>query len=368
MTGALLIFPCLALLCAPALWIVLGRPRILTLDSAQPSPPSSISVIIPARNEEINIGNLLSSINAQCTAPLEVIVVNDGSTDRTSMIAQDHGALVIDAKPLPQDWKGKPWACQQGVDAAKGSSYLFLDADTSLSKNAISILGALTKKSKKVYSICPYHKIKKPYEQLSSFFNVLMLAGSNAFKLKDANNPALFGQCMLISREHYLQSGGHAAVKDKVLENFHLSAILKEIGIERECYMGKGIVNMRMFPNGFGELWSSWQKGFSNGAANADPQALLWSSVWISGLMFCVVSLLLLLTPYTSPMYHWFTGATYLIIMSQCMWAFRWAGSFSIINALFFPITLIFYQILFFTSIVNGRLGKKSRWKGREVS
>ena len=125
---------------------------------------------------------------------------------------------------------------------------------------------------------------------------------------------------------------------------------------------------MRMFPGGFRELWASWQKGFSGGAAHAAPRALLWSSVWISSLMFTIVSLCLLATPYATASYTYLTAAAYILGITQCHWAFRWAGSFSIYNALFFPVSLLFYQLLFFTSLVNRKRGNKTRWKGREVS
>ena len=369
MTTALLIFPAIAILCVPALWLVMGRPRFLTR-SLDEAPDTSISIIIPARNEETNIRHLLESIQEQATPPHQVIVVDDGSTDRTAAIAKELGAQVVPAKPLPDGWKGKPWACTQGVEAATGEWLLFLDADTRLTKQAIQSLSHLTSSPDSVYSICPYHTIKRPYEELSAFFNTLMLAGSYAFGLSDTakKDTALFGQCMLISKEHYQQVGGHTSVRNEVLENFHLSSHLKKLGIHRTCYLGKSIITMRMFPGGLKELWASWQKGFSNGASNAAPRALLYSSIWISGLMFTLVSLFLLLTPYTSPPYYYLTMSAYIIGAVQCYWVFKLAGSFSLLNALLFPISLTFYQVLFFSSIIARKQGKQTQWKGRNIN
>lgn len=369
MTVAILIFPVIALLSAPALWLVLGKPRVLKPPAARDTGNTcDITIIIPARDEEHNIANLLDSINQQQTRPGEVIVVNDSSSDNTAEVARQRGATVIDAQPLPENWKGKPWACHQGAQATNGSWLLFLDADTQLESGAMETLRQLTHHPEKVYSLCPYHRIRLPYEELSAFFNVLMLAGSNAFGSPNKNNPSLFGQCMLISREHYEQSGGHNTVKDQVLENFHLSQRLHALGIERECFMGKGVISMRMFPGGFPDLWASWQKGFSDGAAHVTPRALIWSSVWISGLMFTLVSLIVLTTPYTTAPYVYLTGAAYLLGVAQCLWAFHWAGSFSMVNALLFPISLLFYQLLFFTSLIKRRLGRSTEWKGRSVN
>lgn len=364
----MLILPIIALLCSPAIWMVLGRPKYAHSQETSNQSPRAISVIIPARDEEQNINNLLQSLEEQNHKALEIIVVNDSSTDRTAEVAMQLGATVIDAEPLPDGWNGKPWACHQGARHAQGDWYLFLDADTTLAPNALESLEQLTHTPHKVYSICPYHHVERPYEELSAFFNVLILAGSNAFGTADSDNPSLFGQCLLISRQHYSRSGGHETVKGKVLENFHLSARLNELSIKRQCFMGKDTVAMRMFPNGFPELWTSWQKGFSSGAAHTAPKALLWSSVWISGLMFTLVSLGLALTPYSTPTYLSFTAIAYFVGVMQASYAFRLAGNFSYLNALLFPVSLIFYQCLFFTSLIQKKRGKPTQWKGRNVN
>lgn len=364
----MIILPIIAMLCAPALWMVLGRPRYLRPVNKGTASDNTISVIIPARNEENNIQQLLRTLQAQELRPLEIIVVNDQSSDGTAKVSRQLGATVIDAPPLPAGWNGKPWACQQGAEHAVGDWLSFLDADTLLEKNAFRSLQHLSQDTSTVYSICPYHRTVRLYEQLSAFFNVLMLAGSNAFGMKDLDNPALFGQCLLISRQHYNQADGHRTVKDKVLENFHLSARLNELGIRRQCFMGKNTISMRMFPNGFNELWRSWQKGFSAGAAHTEPKALFWSSVWISGLMFTLVSTPLALTTYSNTSYLVLTSIAYFLGVIQTIYAFRLAGNFSFVNALLFPIALLFYQLLFLASCVKQKCGTQTKWKGRNVN
>ncbi|MBT8036458.1 MAG: glycosyltransferase [Verrucomicrobiae bacterium] len=370
---AIVIFPILAILCAPAIWCVLGRPHRLPLpqkSESKPSKPIRISIIIPARNEEENIGKLLKTINHQSQPPYEVIVVNDGSSDQTASVAEQLGARVINAAPLPDGWNGKPWACQQGAGAATGQWFLFLDADLALEKRTISTLAGLCDQPDKVYSVCPHHGIEKTYEELSVFFNILMLAGVNAFgpEKQATNNSALFGQCMLISRDHYQSVGGHAEVKDKVLENFYLANRLKALGITRSCFLGKGFITMRMFPHGIGELWAGWKKGFASGAANTPRYALVASSIWISSLMLTLVSAALTLTPYASAPFMILAATAYLIHVGQCLYAFKSAGTFSVWNAVFFPLSLLFYLTLFFYSILDQKRGKTTQWKGRAVS
>ena len=375
---AMLVMPVMAILFAPAIWFLLGRPRFLSSLPPAEKPgkaSAAISVIIPARNEEANIARLLESIQQQSSQPLETIVVNDGSTDNTASIASQLGARVINVEALPDGWMGKPWACQQGAHAANaansatGDWLLFLDADLILEPSALHALIQVCAGSDQVHSVCPHHVIKHPYEQLSAYFNVLMLAGVNAFGIgKSAtDNAALFGQCLLISQKHYQQVNGHETVKDKALENFHLARQFKQHGIPCSCYLGKGLIHMRMFPNGIGELWSSWKKGFTSGAAHTAPRALLLSSLWISGMMLTIVCLILSFTSYVSNLFILVTALAYLIYACQSLLVFKLAGTFSAWNALFFPLSLLFYQTLFFSALIDKKRGKTTNWKGRAV-
>jgi 4,4'-diaponeurosporenoate glycosyltransferase len=377
MIAAMLVLPGLAIILAPAIWLILGRPRILPIAKLETppedqgeKPSSSISIIIPARNEQNNIVSLLESINQQSLRPAEVIVVDDHSSDDTASIASSLGARVISAEPLPDGWMGKPWACQQGAESAhRGNRLLFLDADLTLEPEAIASLQQLANTTSGVHSVCPYHQTKQAYEQLSAFFNVLMLAGVNAFGRREAstNQSALFGQCMMISTEHYQQVNGHSSVKDKTLENFHLAKELHRLNISCSCYLGKESINMRMYPSGLHELWQSWKKGFSGAASHTSGNTLLISSLWITSMMLTIVCLIALLSMQCSPLFATITTAAYIIHWLQCSIVFKLAGQFSLLNALLFPISLLFYQVLFFSSVIDKKRGKSTNWKGREV-
>ena len=137
MTGALAIGWSLF---AAAAWLLIRyRQRgVVTLEPASDAAATTVSVIIPARDEERSIGRCVSSLLGQDHAPLEVIVVDDGSTDRTAAIAGEAGATVVTAPPLPDGWTGKPHACAIGADAASGDWLLFVDADTVAEPGLIS--------------------------------------------------------------------------------------------------------------------------------------------------------------------------------------------------------------------------------------
>lgn len=370
----LLILPVLAIILPAALIMVLGKPRYLRQvprPSTRSEQPPSISVVVPARNEENNISQLLDSLKPEWTLLHEVIVVDDESEDLTASLAKESGAKVVTSEPLPDDWKGKPWACLQGAVAAEGEWLLFLDADVRLHPGALRKILDLIEigDTNTAYSIYPYHAIEKPYEELSAYFNSLMVAGIGAFGHAelDGRDPALFGQCLLIPKRLYLLIDGHAAVKDKVLENFHLAKHLKKAHGRCLCYLGEDLVSMRMFPNGYKELWSSWKKGFAAGAAHTDVNALIFSSAWIAGGMFSILSMCIGLTAWATPAFVIFTIISYVVNVLAAFWAFQIAGRFSMWNAALFPISLIFYQALFAKSFIDRKKGLKTTWKGRPV-
>lgn len=307
-----------------------------------------LSIIIPARNEEHNLPALLASLEAQPGRPHEIIVVDDGSTDRTAEIATQSGANVISSKPLPVGWRGKTWACHQGAEAASGALLCFLDADTSFEPGGLArVLGSYDGGA---FSVGPWHAIRKPYENLSLFFNLNMVAGT-------APN-GLFGQMLLVEHENYLRVGGHEAVRGKILENFELATHFREAGITVRGVAGKGVLSFRMYPNGLGELIEGWTKGFASGADRTPRGILTLIILWMIGLMIAPIALL------ASGMdLRW--ALVYLACVTQVAWFARMAGDFQWHAALFYPVPLVFFFGLFTRSAM--RSGKKVTWKGREI-
>ena len=341
------------------------RLRLLPQENGA-TEPLRVSIVVPARNEEGNLSRLLPSINGQRFAPHEVIVVDDQSTDGTRQVAEGLGARVITGQALPDGWYGKPWACHQGAGASSGDWLLFLDADLELEPDALERLVRLAhEKPEAVVSVCPWHRIEKPYEELSVFFNLLMLGGIGAFTWRgdEAKGIGLFGQLMMLSKATYRQLGGHEAVKKTVLENFHLSKRCEDLGVPRRCFGGKGGVSMRMFPGGFKELVDSWAKGFSSGAGLTPAMALLLSSVWLTGLMMLTVCVFLMMFGHGVLA----VSFSYLAVAVPMIWLFRQAGGFSPLNALLFPLSLLFYQGLFAVAVMKKRRKTPTQWKGRDV-
>jgi 4,4'-diaponeurosporenoate glycosyltransferase len=311
-------------------------------------PADELSIIIPARNEQHNLPVLLASLAAQPIRPREIIVVDDGSTDRTAEIAAATGARVLVSKPLPDGWRGKTWACHQGAEAATGRLFCFLDADTSFDPGGLARV--LDGYAGGAFSVGPWHAIRKPYENLSLFFNLNMVAGTAP--------DGLFGQMLLVERDHYQLAGGHEAVRGKILENFGLAAHFRDAGVPVRGVAGRGALSFRMYPDGLGGLIEGWTKGFASGAGRT-PRGVLWTIIlWMIGLMIAPIALV------ASGMNPWWLGV-YLTCAAQVAWFARRVGGFHWQAALFYPLPLVFFFALFARSAM--RSGKNVTWKGREI-
>lgn len=355
----------LLLLCAAGfvlLWRTPGCP---------PNPvagdTADLSIIIPARNEERNLPDLLKSLNRQLPAPREIIVVDDASTDRTAAIARDHGARIVQPPALPAGWRGKTWACHHGTAAAEGRWLLFLDADTRLRQNALGRMLAAATPPCRVLSLGPYHDVQRPYEQLSAVFNLLTFMGVGAFGLfsSPARPHGLFGPVLLIDRDACQQVGGHAAVRAEILEHMSLCRLLANQEIPMRCLNGRGVVHTRMYPDGFPSLLEGWTKAFAAGASKTGRATLVLSALWMTGGMLAAgLALLTPLFPATFGPAGWIPYGAYalsLFILLRRIGRFRWWA------ALGYPVLFMVFFVIFGRSAKRRSRGGNVTWKGRSM-
>lgn len=353
----------------PALLCAVGLPAGLALLRRIPLCPRGaagidlrpLSVVIPARNEEGNLPRLLASIEDRPSG--QIVVVDDHSTDRTGAIASAAGAQVVEAAALPAGWTGKTWACDQGATAASGDTLLFLDADTWFDPGGVERLlteFAAVPEPRVALSLAPWHVMQQGYEQLSLFFQLLMAIGAGGFGF--FGRARLFGQCMVIRRELYRASGGHAGVRQYILENFMLADRVEAAGGRTQCLGGRGVLNVRMFPEGFAQMCESWTKAFAAGAAGTAPAILITSIVWMSALISTAI---LLVVPL--PTGHLFLAVVYFLYVLQLRWMAGQLGTYHWLVCLLYPVPLVFYFVIFAISFYRRARGRSVRWRGREL-
>ena len=329
----------------------------------------SLSVITPARNEEQALPNLLNSLSGQLSPQDEVIVVDDHSEDRTRAVADKSAVKVLESLPTPEGWIGKTWACFQGARIASGEIFVFLDADTVLEKNGLEKIIQTYVEKDGVLSIQPYHKMRNFYEQLSAFFNIIVMAGIGAFTVlgRRIKPIGLFGPVVVMKRQYYLDSGGHDKVKGEILEDVVFGSILQNKGMKVHCLGGKSTVSFRMYPNGIRELVNGWSKGFAMGAAKTSTPLLILIVAWICGSIGTTRSLIEAITA-TNNVQVAIWGSLYILYSAQIHWMLVRIGNFKFYTALFYPISVAFFVLVFIYSFVRIFLVRSVNWKGREIN
>ncbi len=217
--------------------------------SNQPSKP--VSVIVTARNEERVIGRCISALENQSYPNLEIIVVDDNSTDNTHKIAyefqrRDTRVSVFDAGAKPKDWVGKSWACHRGFMASKGEVLLFVDADSSFdSRTLTSSMDRFQSESIDMYSLSPTVSLHGVWSHsvmplISGAINLLYPMK----KVNDRKNKRayVFGTFVLVKRSCYVAIGGHEAVRNRLVEDAAIAQAAKSKGFKLRVENGDGLI------------------------------------------------------------------------------------------------------------------------------
>jgi 4,4'-diaponeurosporenoate glycosyltransferase len=168
----------------------------------------------------------------------------------------------------------------------------------------------------------------------------------------------LLGPFLLIDRSAYQRSGGHEAVKGRILENLWLSKQLQAAKVPMRCRSGRGVFSFRMYPEGWRPLVEGWMKGFASGAGRTPLPILLLIIAWLGGLSFAPIGVV------TSGMPLLWLGV-YGLCAVQVAWLLRRAGTFHWSAAIFYPVLVLFFFAVFACSVF--RSGKMVSWKGRKI-
>jgi chlorobactene glucosyltransferase len=248
--------------------------RVPPVDACEERAPSAdgnwpfVSVIVPARNEERNLPRLLPTLINQRYPNYEVIVVDDSSTDATPRVlsewrARDGRLRLVHGEPLPEGWRGKPWAMSQGVKAARGEWLLFTDADTQHSPLSVSSSMAYALRNNvDLLSILPRSELGSPSERV--IMPVAFIGISNLYPVYRVNDPrskvALAnGQYIFIRRATYNEVGGIERVRDKIVEDMEFARVVKGEGHRLYLADGRHLMSVRMYTN-LSEIWEGWSK------------------------------------------------------------------------------------------------------------
>ena len=238
--------------------------------SAEPATggaPPVVSVIVPARDEEACLGRCLESLVGQQGVAFEILVVDDGSTDRTRAIAESFAqAQVMDAGPLLQGWTGKNHAAWQGAQRARGRWLLFTDADTVHEPGSLAAAVAEAEQhGAAMLSYSPRQEVESFWEK--ALMPVIFAELARTYppsKVCDPKSPvaAANGQYLMMSREAYDAVGGHRAVAGTLLEDVALARLVKQSSRVLRFRYGGEAVRTRMYRS-FGQMREGWTKNLA---------------------------------------------------------------------------------------------------------
>jgi glycosyltransferase involved in cell wall biosynthesis len=323
-----------------------------------------VSVLIPARNEEGNIGNILKDLRAQDYQNIEIIVFNDQSDDKTAEIVlenskQDKRIKLINSGGLPQGWLGKNFACHNLSQSAEGDYLLFIDADVRVCGGIITNAVAFTERyDLALISIFPRQIISTFGEKIAvPNMNYILLSLLPLVLVRRLSFPSMAaanGQFMMFNAKIYKSIFPHELMKGNKVEDIEIARFLKRKKFRIACLTGDKTIMCRMY-SGFSEAVN----GFSKNVTAFFGNSLLLSFIfWITTTLGFIPVLMVM--PFT--LFICYLSAYILI---------RIFISVTSEQNLFFNLLLLIPQQiscgLFIHKAFTNRLFKDFQWKGRSI-
>ena len=349
--------------------IATRRPSLRDYEPLNTGP--LVSIIIPARNEARNIERCLKAVLATAYAPIEVIVVDDRSTDGTADIvepATGHRLRLVRGTELPPGWFGKQWAIVQGYRVAKGELLVFTDADTKHAPELIPrSVRALETERVDLFSVIPRQEMRTFWEKLIQP-HVFLALQARVGDLRRVNrtrvvwNAIANGQFIVTPRAAYDAIGTHEAVKDTVADDVMLAQAYVRAGKDIFLAHAPDFMVTRMYGS-LREIIEGWSKNLALGAPLMAPpirwvRTLLPYVMWVPALFWVGPPVLWLAADWAGPF------AAIATVASLLTWIAIYAGERGPVGyALLYPLGAIMVAFIMMRSAWRG--SRIVEWRGR---
>ena len=351
-----------------AILFALEMPR---LDPAPLEPAAGprprVSVVIAARNEEDELPGTLDSLLAQDYPDLEIVVVEDSSTDGTRAVIDARGPRVrrVDPPPLPEGWVGKNWACWNGANATTGEWILFLDADVRTHPAAVrTTVEWARRENADLATIAPRVEMRGFWERvvLPFYIQIVLTYFRAPHVNRDRSKAAMAnGQYWLTPRTTYFELGGHAAIRGVVLEDVAIARRFRAAGRRLRIAWAPELAVTRMYRDRK-ELFEGLLKNVHG--ADYFSLRMVGFLAGLVGLFLLPLGLLPLgLATGNLPLIG--LGAfLYVALFGKHVGFARTSGA-PAAYGLLYPVAVGFYLVLIATSFGRGLRRRPVRWKGR---
>lgn len=332
----------------------------------------AVSVLIPARNEEASIREAVSAALATQHVPVEVVVLDDHSTDRTSEIVRDLAStdsrLRLESAPeLPPGWCGKQHACLSLARLARYDLLLFLDADVRVTPTGIAqAVTFLTRTNAGLVSGVPQQETGTLLEHLLiPLIHFVLLGFLPIDRMRRDIRPSLgagCGQFFLADRRAYEAIGGHAAVKASLHDGLKLPRAFRAAGYLTDLFDATSAARCRMYRTNR-QVWNGLSKNATEGLAA--PAMILPATLLLIGGQVLPQLLVLLATVYGASLLAWgFLGAALLAsygVRAAGMIRFRQ----SFLGAILHPVAVFVFVVLQWFALARYLIGRPASWKDR---
>lgn len=342
-----------------------GKGRTWLRDKRHSHEAPRLSVLIPARNEASNIVACVQSVCHNDSAALEVIVLDDHSTDGTGDLvrqafAHDRRVSVIDGQERPDDWLGKAFACHQLAHQARGEWWLFLDADARLEQDALeAAMDVALAQGSGLVTGFPRQVTKTWFERLIVPLMNFTIACHLPIRLvRFSNDPrfvAAHGAFMLVQANSYRHIGGHEANKADLVDDMAMARTMKKAYFPVTLARLSTHVHMRMYTDARG-VWNGYKKNIYAGVGR--NSFLLFTMLIVYGILY--------IFPFVSLLFTYDFAALYAILLAVCIkfsvdrtYGQKWPYAFLLLPGM---MGLILIGIASWWGAVSGR---GYVWKGR---
>lgn len=368
---------CLAAAAVPA------AATLVNLRLFRPPPPAApdrrpISVLVPARNEEASIEGTLRSILSSDGVDLEVLVLDDGSTDATAAVvariaAADPRLRLLRGEALPPGWCGKQHACWQLAAAASRETILFVDADVALEPDALARAAAfLDASGADLVSGFPRQATSTPVDWLLlPLIHFVLLGFLPLGRSRTSRSPSLAagcGQLFVTTQQAYRRAGGHAAIRESLHDGVKLPRAFRAAGLGTDLFDASTIATCRMYARSLDVL-----RGLSKNATEglAAPRVVVPASILLA---FGQIAPPVLVAFGSLSGWRGFgragmaaaIAAVVACYLPRLLEAIRFRGS--LMAAALHPLAVAVFLGIQWYGVARQRLGLKTSWKGRPLA